>query len=235
MKLYGSLSRLVSILFRKDSQDITLRPHQTTTYTAPRDVQLPAGDSAHELVGTAATQTLTNKTIDADSNTITNIENADIKAGAAIDATKIADGSVSSTEFQYLGGVTSDIQTQIDGKQDDVITTQGDVIVGDAGGAAARLALGTSGHVLTSNGTTAVWAAPGSDFSSFAADWVVGDGATKVVTHSLGTKDVQVEIYDTVSDETVWIDSVVRTTTDSVTLTSSETPPNTWRVTIHAV
>lgn len=35
----------------------------------------------------------------------------------ALDAAQIADGSVSSTEFQYLGGVTSDIQTQINGKQ----------------------------------------------------------------------------------------------------------------------
>jgi hypothetical protein len=42
------------------------------------------------------------------------IVDADIDANAGIDATKIADGSVSSTEFQYLSGVTSDIQTQID-------------------------------------------------------------------------------------------------------------------------
>jgi hypothetical protein len=33
------------------------------------------------------------------------------------DATKIANGSISNTEFQYLDGVTSAIQTQIDGKQ----------------------------------------------------------------------------------------------------------------------
>ena len=31
-------------------------------------------------------------------------------------ATKIADGSVTSAEFQYLGGVTSDIQTQLNAK-----------------------------------------------------------------------------------------------------------------------
>ncbi len=68
------------------------------------------------VVGTTDTQTLTNKTIDADSNTITNIENADIKAAAAIDASKIADGSVSNAEFQYLDGVTSSIQTQLDDK-----------------------------------------------------------------------------------------------------------------------
>lgn len=33
-----------------------------------------------------------------------------------IDATKIADGTVTSTEFQYLGSVTSDIQTQLNAK-----------------------------------------------------------------------------------------------------------------------
>lgn len=44
------------------------------------------------------------------------IVNADINASAAIDATKIADGSVDNTEFQYLNGVTSSIQTQIDSK-----------------------------------------------------------------------------------------------------------------------
>ena len=66
----------------------------------------------------SSTDTLTNKTIDADGtgNSITNIENANIKASAAIDATKIADGSVTSAEFQHLGSVTSDIQTQLDAK-----------------------------------------------------------------------------------------------------------------------
>lgn len=34
----------------------------------------------------------------------------------SIDATKIADGSVTSTEFQYIGGLTSDAQTQLNAK-----------------------------------------------------------------------------------------------------------------------
>lgn len=72
---------------------------------------------AGSQVSTASSaETLTNKTINADNNTISNIANAQIKAGAAIDATKIADGSVSNAEFQYLDGVTSAIQTQIDSK-----------------------------------------------------------------------------------------------------------------------
>jgi len=70
-------------------------------------------------VTASSTTTFTNKTIDADGtgNSITNIEDANIKSAAAIDASKIADGSVSNAEFQRLDGVTSDIQTQLDGKQ----------------------------------------------------------------------------------------------------------------------
>ena len=67
-------------------------------------------------VTASSTTVLTNKSIDSDNNTITNIVNADIKSAAAIDATKIANGTVSNTEFQYLNGVTSAVQTQIDGK-----------------------------------------------------------------------------------------------------------------------
>ena len=44
------------------------------------------------------------------------IVNADINSSAAIDATKIHDGSISNTEFGYLNGVSSAIQTQIDTK-----------------------------------------------------------------------------------------------------------------------
>ena len=71
------------------------------------------------LITASSTDTLTNKTIDADGtgNSITNIENANIKAAAAIDATKIADGSVTSTEFQYINTLSSNAQTQIDSKQ----------------------------------------------------------------------------------------------------------------------
>jgi len=41
----------------------------------------------------------------------------DAKLSTGIDAAKIADGSVSNAEFQYIGGLTSDAQTQINGKE----------------------------------------------------------------------------------------------------------------------
>lgn len=66
------------------------------------------------VVGTSDSQTLTNKTISGSSNTITNIGDSSIASG--IDAAKIGAGTVSNTEFGYLDGVTSAIQTQIAAK-----------------------------------------------------------------------------------------------------------------------
>jgi hypothetical protein len=59
---------------------------------------------------------------------------------SAIDAAKIADGSVSNTEFQYLNGVTSAIQTQLNGKQasmgadDNYVTDAEKVVIGNTSG-----------------------------------------------------------------------------------------------------
>ncbi len=43
--------------------------------------------------------------------------NADVNASAAIAATKLADGTVTSAEFQYINTLSSNAQTQLDGKQ----------------------------------------------------------------------------------------------------------------------
>jgi len=60
------------------------------------------------------------------SGTVLTIDNSVVtnaKIATGIDAAKIADGSVSNTEFQYLNGVTSAIQTQLDAKLDDALAT----------------------------------------------------------------------------------------------------------------
>ena len=76
-------------------------------------------------VGISDAQTLTNKSIDSDNNTITNIVNADIKAAAAIDAAKIADGTVSSAEFQYINSLSSNAQTQLNAKEGTLTNSAG--------------------------------------------------------------------------------------------------------------
>ena len=63
-----------------------------------------------------------------------------------------------STSMIYANG--SDVVTYgAAGGFSSPMTTAGDLILGGASGAAGRLAIGTSGYVLTSNGTTAAWAA----------------------------------------------------------------------------
>lgn len=55
----------------------------------------------------------------ASSGTAWSIDNGavtDAKLGSALDAGRLANGTVSNTEYQYLDGVTSAIQTQINGK-----------------------------------------------------------------------------------------------------------------------
>ena len=97
------------------------------------------GRSASEVLSdiggitASSSDTLTNKSIDSDNNTITNIVNADIKSSAAIVFSKmenltasralVSDGSgdvsaatTTSTEIGYVNGVTSAIQTQLNTK-----------------------------------------------------------------------------------------------------------------------
>ena len=100
--------------------------------TADRTISLPNATGTIVLQDT--TDTLTNKSIDSDNNTITNIVNADIKAAAAIAFSKMEDltasralvsdgngdvsvSAVTATEIGYLDGVSSAIQTQLDAKQ----------------------------------------------------------------------------------------------------------------------
>lgn len=140
MKLFGSITELVSAIFRKDSQQITVRPNQATTYTAARDIQLPPQDANGVLVSATSTQTLTNKTIDGDDNTVQDLPitaiktvlgdankvilrdasgvptsalllNVNVGAGAAIDATKLGNGDVDNTELSRLNGLSGNITT----------------------------------------------------------------------------------------------------------------------------
>ena len=99
-----------------DSQTLSF---STPTLTISNGNNVDLSTLTTGLITASSTDTFTNKTIDADGtgNSITNIEDANIKTAAAIDASKIANGSVSNTEFQYLDGVTSAIQTQINSKQ----------------------------------------------------------------------------------------------------------------------
>ena len=139
-------------------------------------------------------QTLTNKSIDSDNNTITNIVNADIKSAAAIDASKIANGNVSSTEFQYLDGVTSAIQTQINTA----------LATSDVAAASIGTSNNTNGYIRFSNNLLINWVRKSSTgtqtinwalaFTNFYGCYVAGESTNNgyLRIHSAGVGSVTV-------------------------------------------
>ena len=110
-----------------------------STQTANRTLSLP--DATDTLMGRDTTDTVTNKSIDADFNALTNIADTNIASSANIALDKLAalnteivpvtDGSgfiisstVTATELQALSGISGgDIQTQLDAKMDKIVST----------------------------------------------------------------------------------------------------------------
>ena len=120
-----------SVIFEGSTDDSNETTLVASDPDADRTITLPNATGTIVLKDT--TDTLTNKSIDSDNNTITNLVNADIKSSAAIAFSKMADltasralvsdgngdvsvSAVTSTEIGYLDGVTSAIQTQLDNK-----------------------------------------------------------------------------------------------------------------------
>lgn len=137
------------------------------------------------VVGDNLTQTLTNKTIDADLNTVQDIDNNDIKAAAgiaysklslttsivdgdiagaaAIARSKIATGTASHVVVNDgSGALTSEANLSVSkGGSGAGSFTANNVLLGNGTSAFQVVAPGSSGNVLTSNGTTWQSTAPG--------------------------------------------------------------------------
>lgn len=149
-----------------------------------------------------------------------------------------------STEIGFLSGVTSSIQTQFSGTQplDSDLTalaalgTTGIVVRTGSGTVATRtLVAGTGISLANADGVSGdITINATSAFSK--ATWITADGATKTVTHNLGTTDVLVQVYDIASGATIYVDSVVRTDNNTLTLTASVAPgAGSWRVLIESL
>ena len=104
------------------------------------------------------------------------IGNADINGSAAIDASKIHNGTVSNAEFAYLNGVTSAIQTQLNSIVAGAVSDVQDnsFRIQDDGDNTKELAFQVSG---VSSGTTRTLTVPN------ASDTIVGKATTDTFTN----------------------------------------------------
>jgi hypothetical protein len=191
--------------FTIDGSDVT------SIYHAKRRIQVV--DSASTIYGTiASTSFSTNTTVNVtwDSTTLTSgaitsvylgvLTNTNDSIPTGINAAKLADGTVSNTELQYINSVSSNVQTQIDAKitTSDNLTdiaalanTNSNFIVGDGSnfvaetGSTARTSLGlgtvatqASNSIAITGGSITGMSAPssGSDVTTktYVDDLVVG-------------------------------------------------------------
>lgn len=114
------------------------------------------------LVGKVATNTAitgatkTKITYDAKGLVTGGADLANTDMPASIDATKIANGSVSNTEFQYLDGVTSAIQTQLSAKLQTIFYSQSNLTIDGANGNYFLVTLSANASYSLSNIATGV-------------------------------------------------------------------------------
>jgi hypothetical protein len=131
-----------------------------------------------DLASIAGTETLTNKTLTSPkinedvavtatatelnlidgsiAGTIVNSKAVVYGAAGEVNATtlQIAGTSItaSAAELNYVDGVTSAIQTQLDGKVDEsLFDAKGDLLVGSADNTPTKLTVGANGYILTAN------------------------------------------------------------------------------------
>lgn len=143
----------MALNFRKFIEGLRIVPKGASTVSEKGDLDVVSGSgklnyhngtTASPVVTETHSATLTGKTIDADLNTLSNIEDADIKVGANIARSKLASGTASSIVVNNVSGVLSDLSL-----------TSAQIILGNASN--IPTATSVTGEVTISNtGVTTV-------------------------------------------------------------------------------
>ena len=128
---------------------------------------------------------------------------ADLAAGdmpSGIDATKISTGSISNAEFDYLNGLTDNIQTQFTGKQDTLVsatnikTIEGQSLLGSGNIDLAKGDVGLGNVDNTSDANKPVSTATQTALDAKTAKLITTNRQTASYTLVIGDADKLVEI-----------------------------------------
>ena len=105
--------------------------------------------------------------------------------------------TVDATELEYLDGVTSAIQTQVDAKiAKTLTTTTGDIIYASGANTPARLGIGSSAQVLTVASGVPSWATPSSGGLTLLSTTALTGSSVTISSISGAYKNLQLLIKD---------------------------------------
>jgi hypothetical protein len=167
--------------------------------------------------------------IDADANTVTNIENADIKAGAAIDRTKIASGTASHVVINDGSGVLSSEAalsptrggTGVANGAGETITLTGDDTIEFTTTAATSVTLPTSGTLATNAAATPTTAGLVTSFTPTAGASVLTSDSATVTLNTTDGYDVVVLTAGSSTVQTVNLPAVASNLGRKITIVKS--------------
>ena len=154
-------------------------------------------DAAKITSGTLPLARLTGTITTAELSSSAGITSGQLATG--IDATKIADGSVTNSEFKYINTLTDNAQTQIDGKSPTAgntsLTTTGAIGTGTWESTDVAVVHGGTGSSTASGARTALGVAIGSDVQIYNANTALttntlNDFAVPTASLALGTQKI---------------------------------------------
>ena len=191
--------------------------------------------------GTTTTVSDDNVTIDVDSTVVRTSGDQTIAGNKTFSDNVVVNGDLT------VSGTTTTVNTETILLADNIITLNSNATGGATESAGIEVERGDDSNVsLLWNETTDKWqieVSPGTSENIATENYVTGaiSGAitansyattitdTATITHGLNTKDVVIQLYDIVTDETVFAD-VQRASTTTATITFSSTPTNSIRV-----
>ena len=182
------------------------------------------------VVGTSDAQTLINKSIDADSNTLRNISNTEIASDAAIAGSKID----ANFGFQV---VRSSAGVRLDGATSYVTIAASSA--NQSGPLTFKLpaTYGQNGQVLATDGQGNLsWQnATGAAISQKVFYWYPEDGTEFTIVHGFNNSNLDITVRDSEDNEIIYIPDVNFLDNNTLLMVSSEAPSVAWQITIQGV
>lgn len=97
---------------------------------------------------------------------------------------------------------------------------------------------GTTGQILSTDGSGNLsWTSAGAgngDVLGYSGAWITSDGSTKTVVHNLNSLHTDVTIIDEDDGLALWVDTIEVIDPNTLQLTASEAPANSWQVVVQA-